>query len=93
MGYRSEQDKMRRIARATKQRDWETIDAVLEEQRLLGNSSVMAGFRDALGHSTRLPPLDAPDPVTIHDLPSLNGVEIVGRGEGETRRWRKRKAA
>jgi hypothetical protein len=31
--------------------------------------------------------------VTIHDLPSLDGVEIVGTGEGEARRWQKRKAA
>jgi len=91
MNYRAEQDVMRQIARATKLRDWSVIDALLEEQRLRGNSSVIRGFRDARierGEETSgLPPLDKPNVLTIHDLPSLEGIEIIGNGEGSIRRW------
>lgn len=97
MSFKAEQDIIRQIARAAKLRDWSIIDAQLEERRLRGDSSVIAGFRDARvekgEESSGLPPLLRPDPVTIHDLPSLDGIEIEGRGEGETRKWRRKRAA
>lgn len=89
--YYAERDMDRTIARAAKQRDWDAIDRVLEEQRLCGNQSVMRGFRDA-DKPDQLPSLAKPSLVTIHDLPSLDDIEIVG-GEGDSRKWRKKKAA
>jgi hypothetical protein len=89
-------DRMRALTCAARLRDWETIDAVLEDYRVCGNASVLAGFADArkiLGQEPPLPALDAPEPVTIHDLPNLDGIEIVGTGEGDTRRWQRKKAA
>lgn len=82
---------MRTIACAAKLRDWATIDRVLEDQRLRGKMAVILGFTDArreLGTEARHE-LASPDPVTIHDLPSREGIEIC-RGFADT--WR-RKAA
>lgn len=85
----------RTIACAARMRDWATIDAVLEDLRVQGRIGVIRGFSDArkrLGLEPPPPALHAPDPVTIHDLPSREGIEIIG-AEGDSRRWRKRKAA
>lgn len=86
---------MRAIACAAKMRDWDTIDAVLEDQRAQGRMTVFNGFADArkrLGLEPPLPALETPEPVTVHDLPSLDGIKIVG-GEGETHKWEKMWAA
>lgn len=94
MNYFATKDTTRQIARAAKLRDWSIIDAILEEQRVCGNLSVTKGFRDArqeLGQDPRpINQLDTPEPVTIHDLPSLEGIEITGMHEGEARRWRRK---
>jgi hypothetical protein len=94
MSYFSDRDMTRTIAQAAKLRDWSAIDAVLEEQRLRGNSSVISGFRGArlkLGtEQPALTGLPAPSPVTIHDLPSLDGIEITGTGEGSIRTWHRK---
>jgi hypothetical protein len=89
-------DPWRAIAKAARLRDWATIDAVLEDKRLAGSTSVRRGFSDArkaLGQEPTLPTLPAPEPVTIHDLPSREGLIIEGKPDTtEARVWR-RKAA
>lgn len=86
----------RALACAAKLRDWGQIDAILADKALCGNDAVRRGFTDArrkLGQEPLLPALSAPEPITIHDLPSLDGIEIVGTGEGQLRKWRTKKAA
>lgn len=63
-------DPWREIARATKQRDWGAVDAVLEDRRLAGSMAVARGYTDArkAAGGDKLQPLDKPAPITIHDL-------------------------
>lgn len=75
---------MRAIAKAAKERDWATIDAVLEDRLRLGNRSVMRGFSDARGDA--LPRLDQPDPVMLADLPSREGITVTAKHG--TPQWR-----
>lgn len=81
-------DPIRSIARAAKLRDWDMIDAALEDLRLCGRMSVIRGFQDA--RDERLPSLSSPDPVMISDLTDREGVEIDERYGAP--KW-KRKAA
>lgn len=83
-------DRIRTLARASKLRDWTTVDAVIEDMRLGGNISVMRGFGDArraLGEEQPLPRLAAPDPVLLLDLPSRDNVKVVV--EHGTLKWKK----
>lgn len=75
-------DHLREIACAARMRDWSAIDRALDDLALLGRESVMRGFNDARKRrgGEKLPPLDRPNVVTIHDLPSRDGVEIVNEG-------------
>lgn len=81
----------RSLAKAAKLRDWETIDAVLADQKVCGRSAIIQGERDALrelGKEPQLPPLKTPEPVTIHDLSDDDRAraKIIGV-EGDTHRF------
>ncbi len=69
---------MFKIARAARLRDWQAVDAALDEALMLGRDSVLDGRIDAdkeLGRD-RLPGLSAPDPVTLFDLPDRKNIKI-----------------
>lgn len=88
-------DPFRTLACAARLRDWGAVDVILEDQRAKGSLSIRRGFNDArkaLGQEPRLTPVHDPQAVTILDLPSREGVEIVGK-LGDTHKWRKRNAA
>jgi hypothetical protein len=97
-------DPWRALAKAAKLRDWETVAAVLEDRKMAAGGgvrdSVLRGQADArreTGEAERLPALEAPEPVTIHDLSAEQRarVEIVNEGSSKMAlyRYRPKKAA
>lgn len=85
-------DPWRSLAKAARQRDWATIDAILDDRLRLGNVSVMRGFGDArleAGEEVRTK-LETPDPVLISDLPSREGIEVY---DELSPKWRRKEAA
>ncbi len=53
------------VAYAARLRDWDLIDKALADQGARLDICMARSKADG----ERLPPLDAPDPVTMHDLP------------------------
>lgn len=103
MQYPNLDDPIRTIAYAAKMRDWDMIDAIISDRCACGHMGAKRGINDArktLGLDAPLPALDRPAEVTIHDLASREGIEVIGRkgdikrGQpGDSRKWRRRNAA
>lgn len=78
-----------RIAHAAASRDWAAIDAALDAW-VADRPSIAVGVakaqRDASGQPDTLPPLDKPDPVTIHDLPPGTPHEVRIDGPAKVRK-------
>lgn len=86
-------ENIRQIAKAAKQRDWDSVDRALEDMRMCGSMAVIRGYADARKDAgERLPELVAPDPVTILDLPDRDGVETHQKAPGYAMKWRKKAA-
>lgn len=86
---------IRLIAKAARLRSWAGVDEQLAYLHAIGRESVADGWRDADREKgrDRLPPLAAPDPVLLLDLPpeERGQVEVFDKYGGA--RWRKRRAA
>lgn len=70
------------IAHAARLRDWSAIDRALDNQ--LPSLDVCMARSAADGET--LPDLDAPDPVTVHDLPP-GALVVTSIGVSGTRKW------
>lgn len=85
------------IARASSRRDLAAIEFALDGLTGGFSEAVSRGRARADREAGRdsLPRLVAPDPVTIHDLPSRDGIEIYKEGghPDGSRKFRERKAA
>lgn len=84
-------DLMQELACAVRQKNFERAEEALSviSARCGHSRAIAKGRRDAVPHAPTL--LDVPNVVTIHDLPSREGIEIVGE-VGWSRTWRRQGA-